>query len=96
MDGETFTFAFSASKEEMKEDIDYLSKAWTIGYADSKMDVFMRDFLAELLIDAQAGPVKKAILDAGLAEDVYAETSSSLPLDLSIVLKNTDADKKDE
>lgn len=87
---------FSASKEEMKDDIDYLSKGWTIGYADSKMDVFMRDFLAELLIDAQGGPLKKAIFDKGLAEDVYAETSSSLPLDLSIVLKNTDADKKDE
>ena len=87
---------FSASKEEMKEKIDYLSKGWTIGYADSKMDVFMRDLLAELLIDAQAGPLKKAILEAGLAEDVYSETSSSLPLDLSIVLKNTDADKKDE
>ena len=87
---------FSASKEEMKDKIDYLSKGWTLGYADSKMDVFMRDFLAELLIDAQGGPLKKAILDAGLAEDVYAETSSSLPLDLSIVLKNTEADKKDE
>ncbi|WP_295150374.1 insulinase family protein [uncultured Peptoniphilus sp.] len=87
---------FSASKEEMKDKIDYLSKGWTLGYADSKMNVFMRDFLAELLIDAQGGPLKKAILDAGLAEDVYAETSSSLPLDLSIVLKNTEADKKDE
>ena len=80
----------------MKDKIDYLSKGWTLGYADSKMDVFMRDFLAELLIDAQGGPLKKAIFDAGLAEDVYAETSSSLPLDLSIVLKNTEADKKDE
>ena len=87
---------FSASKEEMKDKIDYLSKGWTLGYADSKMDVFMRDFLAELLIEAQGGPLKKAILYAGLAEDVYAETSSSLPLDLSIVLKNTEADKKDE
>ena len=87
---------FSASKDEMKDKIDYLSKGWTLGYADSKMDVFMRDFLAELLIDAQGGPLKKAIFDAGLAEDVYAETSSSLPLDLSIVLKNTEADKKDE
>lgn len=87
---------FSASKEEMKDKIDYLSKGWTLGYADSKLDVFMRDFLAELLIDAQGGPLKKAIFDAGLAEDVYAETSSSLPLDLSIVLKNTEADKKDE
>ena len=67
---------FSASKEEMKDKIDYLSKGWTIGYADSKMDVFMRDFLAELLIEAQGGPLRKAILDAGLAEDVYSETSS--------------------
>src|SRR5699024_1375508 len=50
----------------------------------------------ELLIDAQGGPLKKAIFDAGLAEDVYSETSSSLPLDLSIVLKNTEVDKKDE
>ena len=87
---------FSASKEEMKDKIDYLSKGWTLGYADSKLDVFMRDFLAELLIDAQGGPLKKAIFDAGLAEDVYSKTSSSLPLNLSIVLKNTEANKKDE
>jgi len=87
---------FSASKEEMKEKIDYLAKGWTIGYANSKLDVFMRDFLAELLIDAEGAPLKKAILKSGLAEDVYSEISSSLPLDLSIILKNTDANKKDE
>ncbi|MBU5668791.1 insulinase family protein [Peptoniphilus sp. MSJ-1] len=87
---------FSASKEEMKGNVDYLAQGWTIGYQDNKMDVFMRDFLSELLIDAQAAPLKKKIFELGLAEDVYAETSSSLPLDLSIVLKNTDADKKDE
>lgn len=87
---------FSASKEEMEGNIDYLAHGWTIGYQDNKLDVFMRDFLAELLIDSQAAPLKKAIFEAGLAEDVYSETSSSLPLDISIVLKNTDADKKDE
>lgn len=87
---------FSASKEEVTENSDFLARGWTIGYQTSKMDVFMRDFLTSVLIESESAPLKRAILDAGIGEDVYTETSTSLPLDLSIIVKNTNADKKEE
>lgn len=87
---------FSASKEEVTDNSDFLARGWTIGYQTSKMDVFMRDFLTSVLIESESAPLKRAILDRGIGEDVYTETSTSLPLDLSIVVKNTNADKKEE
>ncbi|MGI5948906.1 insulinase family protein [Peptoniphilus sp.] len=87
---------FSASKEEATENSDFLARGWTIGYQTSKMDIFMRDFLSSILIESESAPLKRAILDAEIGEDVYTETSTSLPLDFSIVVKNTSADKKEE
>lgn len=87
---------FSASKEEATENSDFLARGWTIGYQTSKMDIFMRDFLSSILIESESAPLKRAILDAEIGEDIYTETSTSLPLDFSIVVKNTSADKKEE
>lgn len=87
---------FSASKEEVTDNPDFLAHGWTIGYQTSKLDIFMRDLLTYILIESEPAPLKRAILDAGIGEDVYTETSTSLPLDLSIVVKNTKANKKEE
>lgn len=87
---------YSASESEMGENKDYLTYSWCLGKSTDKLDLFMRDFLSELLIDSDSGPIKMALLKANLAEDIYAETSSSETLDLSIVAKNTDVSKIDE
>lgn len=87
---------YSASKDEMGENKDYLSYSWCIGNSKNKKDLFLRDFLSELLIDAEAAPIKKALLKAGLGEDIYAETSTSETLDLSIIVKNTSKDRLEE
>lgn len=87
---------FSASKEEMGENKDYLALAWCLGTSENKLDVFMRSLLSELLIDAEAAPLKRALLDAQLGEDVYAETSTSKTLDLSLLVKNTDVKKAEQ
>lgn len=87
---------YSASESEMGENKDYLTYSWCMGSSTDKLDLFMRNFLSELLIDSESAPLKMAILKANLAEDVYAETSASEVLDLSIVAKNTDVKRKDE
>ena len=87
---------YSASNDEMGENKDYLAYSWCIGNSKNKKDLFLRDFLSELLIDAEAAPIKKALLKAGLGEDIYAETSSSETLDLSIIVKNTSKDRLEE
>ncbi|MDO5715352.1 MAG: insulinase family protein [Tissierellia bacterium] len=87
---------YSASKEEMGKHKDYLAYSWCIGHSDNKLDLFMRNFLSELLIDAVAAPLKRALLERDFGEDIYGEISSSKTLDLSIVVKNTNADKVEE
>ena len=87
---------YSASKEELADNKDFLLYGWCLGLALNKKDFFMRNFLSELLIDAEGAPLKRALLDANLGQDVYAETSSSKTLDLGVVLKNTDGKKINE
>ncbi len=88
--------SFSASKEELGSNRDFLLYGWCLGEALNKKDAFMRDFLSELLIDAEGAPLKRALIDAKMGEDVYAETSTAKTLDLGLVLKNTSFDKLSE
>ena len=87
---------YSASEDEIADNRDFLTYSWCVGKADNKKDLFMRDFMSELLIDSDSSPLKKALLAKGLGEDIYAETSTSLPLDLSLVVKNTSAERLEE
>ncbi|WP_071025472.1 insulinase family protein [Peptoniphilus raoultii] len=87
---------FSASKDELSENKDFLLYGWCLGESLNKKDAFMRDFLSELLIDAEGAPLKRALLDINFGEDVYSETSTSKTLDLALVLKNTDGNKIEE
>ncbi|EFI41530.1 insulinase family protein [Peptoniphilus sp. oral taxon 386] len=93
---ERVTETYSVSENELGENKDFLGYSWCLGNADNQLDLFMRNFLAELLIDSNSSPIKTALLQNGFAEDVYAETSTSKALDLSIVAKNTDSSKINE
>lgn len=87
---------YSASEDEFGDNKDFLTYSWCVGTANNKKDLFLRDFMSELLIDSDSSPLKKALLSKGLGEDIYAETSTSLPLDLSIVVKNTSVKRIEE
>ena len=88
--------SYSASEDEMGENKDYLAYSWCIGKSDNKLDLFMQNFLLELLVNSESAPLKRALLEKNLAEDIYGESSSSLALDFSIIAKNTDAARRDE
>ncbi|WBW50245.1 insulinase family protein [Peptoniphilus equinus] len=92
----TMDGVYPATDEEALQHNDLMGMGFCVGKSLSAKDLFMRNFLAELLINADAAPIKTAILEQGFAEDVWAETSSSLPLDLSIVVKNTKGKTKDD
>ncbi len=57
---------------------------------------FMMNFISELLITSDAGPIKLALQEKGLGEDIYFTTNSSLPYDFTIVAKNTSRDRMGE
>ncbi|WP_138160336.1 insulinase family protein [Peptoniphilus catoniae] len=86
----------SFDADEDKKNRDYLAYSWCMGTADNKLDSFMQNFLIELLVNSDSAPLKMALLKKNLAEDIYAEGSSSLALDFSIIAKNTDASRAEE
>lgn len=80
---------YAATPIEVEKKNDYLGISWCVGKSLDTEDLFMRNFLCELLVNSDSSPIKQDILNSGFAEDVWAESSSSLALDLSIVAKNT-------
>lgn len=91
---EEFHFEYAAAKEEKNKD--YLAIGYNLGKYDNKIDAFMASFMSELLIDSEAAPVKEALLEKGLGEDVYSITQEGLVLDFNIFSKYTSRDRKDE
>ena len=86
---------YSVGSDSSTENKDYLAMAFCLGESKNTKDLFMRDFLSELLIDSSAAPLKLALKEANFCEDIYAETSTSYNLDLSIIAKNCDSTKRD-
>lgn len=80
---------YAATPAEVEKKNDYLGFGWCIGKSLNPEDLFMRNFLSELLVNSDSSPIKQDVLSSGFAEDVWAENSTSLTLDLSIVAKNT-------
>ncbi len=87
---------YSVSKEELRENTDYLAYSWVIGSSEDRLSIFMSLFLSDLLFESNSSPIKNALLEANLGEDIYSMTSSSKPLDLTVVVKNTNGDRVDE
>lgn len=91
-----FTMEYAATEAEVEKKNDYLGFGWCLGKSLNAEDLFMRNFLSELLVNSDSAPIKQDVLYKGFAEDVWAETSSSLTLDLSIVAKNTGGKSAEE
>ncbi len=65
-----------------------------VGDWSQKRRVMMADVLSSLLADTNESPLKRAILDAGLGEDVELNVMDGIaqPM-LTLVVRNTEADK---
>ncbi|MDO5714717.1 MAG: insulinase family protein [Tissierellia bacterium] len=66
----------------------YYIYSTVLGKSENGKDILLRDVFAQLLVESESGLLKKAFLDKGFGEDVYSQSSSSHPLDFSIVVKN--------
>ncbi|MDO5725579.1 MAG: insulinase family protein [Tissierellia bacterium] len=84
---------YSVIDTDDKKDRDYLVYSVVLGEATEAQDLFMRNFLAELLMDAESAPVKKALMKAEIGEDCYSYLSSSLPLDFSFVMTGSNIER---
>lgn len=75
---------------------DYLTYSTVVGQITDPKDRFIAELLRDVLIDSEAAPIKRAILDSELAEDVLSESTDGKSLLFSIVLKNMDKNHADQ
>lgn len=88
--------SYGVSKEETLENKDYLALSVVLGDKLSYEEALAFDILAHILLNNNSSPLKEALLDLKIAEDVSYHYSSSLRQPyFSIVLKNTEEKNKD-
>lgn len=87
---------YSVAPDADTADKDILAYAVSMGTRRTPADIFVEEVLSEALVDSQAGPVKNALLAAGIGEDISGFSNDGLQIPFGIVAKETDAAKKDE
>ncbi len=87
-------YEFSAQEDDSKKT--YLSMNFVLGSTKDKDIHLVGDVLKEVLVSSSAGPVKKALLDAKIGEDIMCMIGGGVQPYLSIVAKNADIDQKHE
>lgn len=87
---------YPISQDENDQGRDYISINFVLGKATDKKDNLMMDLLNDVLINSPAGPVKEALLDAGIGEDILGFDSGGVQPVFSIASKNADEGQKED
>lgn len=90
------TVPYSISKEEDSKNKASFALTYTLGNENKTEDVFAMQILSDVLMNSSSAPLKKAIMEAELAEDAFAYGINNLQNSFVIGIKNTDEDKKEE
>lgn len=83
-------------EDEREENRSYLSLNFVLGENIDPKLYLMTDIIGLLLIDTEAAPLKKALLDSNIGEDVFSMTTGGIQPGFSIVVKNSSQNKKEE
>lgn len=88
---------YPISSNESMDQKAYLSLNYVVGEATDPIEYVGLDILEYILLEAPGAPLKKALLDASIGKDVFGSYDNSiLQPTFSIVVKNTDASKKEQ
>ena len=87
---------YPISKDESSENRTYLSLNFVLGEKADPETYLMTSILSQLLIESSAAPVKKALIDAGIGEDIFPIESDGLQSSFGIAAKNTSIDNKEK
>jgi len=88
---------YSISNEDNEDEKTFMALNFVTGECTNDELYISLSVLEYLLLETQGAPLKQAILDANLGKDVYGSFDNGIlqPV-FSIVLKNSDASKKEE
>ena len=83
-------------KDDPDENRSYLSLNFVLGENIDPELYLMTSIIGLLLIDTEAAPLKKALIEAEIGEDIFSMPTGGIQPGFSIVAKNSSMDKKDE
>ncbi len=83
---------YNISSSESEENNTYLASSWSIGTNLDRMQYIAFDILDYALLSSQGAPVRQALLDAGIGDDIYGGYDSGVyqPY-FAIIAKNANA-----
>ncbi|MGI6109323.1 MAG: insulinase family protein [Eubacteriaceae bacterium] len=83
--------------EKSEDDEDYLSLNWVLPARPTLYENLMFQILSYALLNSNAAPLKKALLQSGIARDIsYSLSTPMLQPVMTVELKNTRAGRADE
>ena len=87
---------YDADERKTSEQDSYLTYMTHVGTSTDLTDNYVANILSDALIEAEAAPIRLALIEAGLAEEVEAMGSDGYYLDFGLVLKQFDPANKDK
>lgn len=91
------TLYYEVGAEDETENRSFVAYGRLLGRFDEKKKLMMAEVLCSLLTDTNDSPLKRAILDAGLGEDVELSCDTySEQARLTLTVRNTEAEKAAE
>jgi Zn-dependent M16 (insulinase) family peptidase len=73
----------------------YLAMNWVIGKGSDQATVIALNILADVLVNQESAPVRKALNEAGIGKDIYGAAQNMQQNIFSIVVQNANAADKD-
>ncbi len=90
------TETYSISADEGLEDKTFISQNYVVGRSEDAEMVLAFTILNYILLGPPAAPLKKALIEAGIAKDVFGSFNSSIRQPtFSIVIKNSNREDKE-
>ncbi len=87
---------YPMAKHEDPEGKSFLTYSFIAGENKDMLLNFTRYIMGEVLINSESAPIRNALMDADIGEDIYVSRGTNRTLDFSIVAKNAKADQFDE
>lgn len=87
---------YSISAEDNEDNKTYLSLSFVLGEKANLESKLMNSIISDILVNSQAAPLKKALVDAGIGEDIFTLNIDGLNHGVGIAAKNTSIDRKEE
>ncbi len=86
---------YPVSKDESTDEKDYFSLTYTIGHMEDEKLALAMNIITDILLQSDAAILKRALLEAQIGKDIMGSFDDGiLQPALSIIVKNTTADKK--